>query len=165
MELQIMRKTFKEFITEEHQRVEIDIDPKLALLQLDKANEDLEAVTLRPFQNSAVFVNTVRGTLERYGIVLPAYSNMQQLSLEGETVYALGSSGMFVYMVWNLNDEQVLEGYAQIVNQEDLDDLKELNASSDEGIQREPSALKVSDWRRYPPARRDDDSGNDDEYT
>ena len=158
----MVKMTFKEFITEDHHQVEIDIDPKVALLQLEKVNEDLEAVTARPFQNSAVFINAVRGTLERYGILLPPYSNIQQLSLEGETVYALGESGMFVYMVWNLSDEHALEGYAQIVNSEDLEDLKQQNAPEENF--KEPSELKVSDWRRYPPARRDDDSGNDSEY-
>ena len=155
-------QTFKQFITEE-EHIVIDVDPAYALSNIDKANEDLDAVTIEEFVNSAVFVNTVRGTLERYGIVLPAHSNMQQLALEGEYVYALGDSGHFVYMVHNLNPEGQVEGYAQIVDQEELDDLGSLD-EPDENEVDEPVKQEVSDWAKYPKARRDDDSGNTAEY-
>lgn len=156
-----MLQSFKQYFTEE-EHIELEVDPKLALSNLDKVNEDLDAVTINPFMNSAIFVNAVRGTLERYGIVLPAHSNMQQLSMEGEWVYALGDSGHFVYMVHNLNDEGQVEGYAQIVDQEELDDLASLNDDSDsDELAASPGIEPV---RKYPPARRDDDSGNTAEY-
>lgn len=85
---------------------------------------------------------------------------MQQLSLEGEYVYSLGDSGQFVYMVHNLDDNGNVEGYAQIVDSDELEDLIDLNAE-------EPSEdveAEVSDWAKYPKARRDDDSGNTNEY-
>lgn len=154
---------FKEFVTEEHEVV-IDVEPTVALSHLDKANEDLDLVTLQPFVNSALFVNAVRGTLERYGIVLPAHSNMQQLSMEGEYVYALGDSGHYVYMVHNLTPEGAVEGYAQIVDHEELEDLKELNDDEDAEDADVANTDGVSEWKKYPPARRDDDSGNTDEY-
>jgi hypothetical protein len=153
---------FKEFIAEEGE-VHLDVDPKLALSNLDKANDDLDKVTDATFRNSAVFINAVRGTLERYGILLPAFSNMQQLSMEGETVYALGDSGMHVYMVHNLNNEGAVEGYATIVNKSDLDDLLRLKGEPDESIPDAPDSNPGKlPW--YPKARRDDDSGNDNEY-
>lgn len=149
---------FKEFLNEET-HVTIDVHPDLALMSIDKVNEDLDSVTLQPFVNSALFVNAVRGTLERYGIVLPAHSNMQQLSMESEVVYALGESGHYVYMVHNLNDEGYVEGYASVVTEEELNDL----ASLDDGEEEEIS--QPEEPRRWiPPARRDDDSGNTDEY-
>lgn len=157
---------YKEFITEEEMTVAIDTDTKLLLSHLDKANEDLDSVTEAPFLNSALFVNTVRGTLERYGVILPTESNLQQLSMEGEVVYALGESGYFVYMVHNLNPEGNVEGYAQIVNEEDLNDLKaELgDYDNDEEIADGETSSDVSNWAKYPKARRDDDSGNTNEY-
>ena len=154
-----MFKSFKEFIGEDA-GVYVDVKPDLASLQLDKANEDLETITLRPFQNSSVFVNAVRGTLERYGIALPVTSTMQQLSLEGELTYALGETGMFVYVVWNQNPEGILEGYAQIVNKEDLDDLQGISGEPEEVKELDPTPPSL----RYPKARRDDDSGNTNEY-
>lgn len=153
--------SFKEFLNEEHQ--EIDINPEFALTQIDKINEDLEAVTAKSFVNSALFVNAVRGTLERYGIVLPAYSNMQQLTLEGETVYALGESGYHVYMVWNLDEDHACEGYATIADHEELEDLYSLNDEDEEPTEGKPDG-EPSEWMKYPKARRDDDSGNDAEY-
>lgn len=154
-------QSFKQFVAEETE-IHIDVTPDLALSNLDKLNEDLDAVTAEPFVNSALFVNSVRGTLERYGIVLPAHSNMQQLAMEGEWVYALGESGHFVYMVHNLDPEGAVEGYAQIVNQEELDDLASLGGI--DTVEPEPNNKEPSEWMKYPKARRDDDSGNTNEY-
>lgn len=153
-------QSFKQFIQEETE-IHIDVNPEFALSSIDKVNEDLDAITAEPFVNSALFVNAVRGTLERYGIVLPAHSNMQQLDMEGEWVYALGESGHFVYMVHNLNPEGSVEGYAQIVDQEELNDLASMGGI--ETVDPDESN-QPSEWKKYPPARRDDDSGNDAEY-
>jgi hypothetical protein len=155
---------FKEFVLgEEH--VVINIDMKdVPSDSVDKVNEDLDTITLNPFVNSAMFVNSVRGTLERYGILLPAHSNMQQLALEGEYVYQLGNSGQYVYMVHNLNPEGNVEGYAQIVDSEELEDLKDLNDTDDEDIVEPDNDNGPSEWMKYPKARRDDDSGDNAEY-
>jgi hypothetical protein len=157
--------SFREFIKESTEHVQIDIDlNKGPLGQIEKANEDLDAVTANPYVNSAMFVNSVRGTLERYGILLPAHANMQQLSLEGEYVYALGNSGQYVYMVHNLNPEGNVEGYAQIVGQDDLDDLLSLTTDENDVDEPENKNQEPSEWMKYPKARRDDDSGNTNEY-
>jgi hypothetical protein len=151
---------FRKFL-EEEEYVAIDVDLKNSPLgDIEKINEDLDAVTANSFANSGVFVNAVRGTLERYGILLPAESNMQQLALEGEYIYALGDSGQYVYMVHNLDDNGSVEGYANIVDGDELEDLKELN--DDEPT--EDVEPQVSDWAKYPKARRDDDSGETAEY-
>lgn len=152
---------FKEYLEEDH--VVIDVDPNYTLSNIDKANEDLDAVTEHPFVNSALFVNAVRGTLERYGVILPAHSNMQQLSLEGEWVYQLGDSGHYVYMVHNLDNEGAVEGYAQIVDQEELEDLVDMEGDDDDTAV-EPKDSGPTEWMKYPKARRDDDSGNTNEY-
>jgi len=151
---------FSEFLKEE-EYVHIDVDLKNSPLgDIEKINEDLDAVTANPFINSGMFVNSVRGTLERYGILLPAESNMQQLALEGEYIYALGDSGQFVYMVHNLDENGSVEGYANIVDGDELEDLKSLQ--DDEPT--EDVEPQVSDWAKYPKARRDDDSGETAEY-
>jgi hypothetical protein len=154
-----MMESFKQYFTEST-HISIDMDPAFALTQIEKINEDLDTITLPTFVNSGIFVNAVRGTLERYGIVLPAHSNMQQLSLEGEWVYQLGESGYFVYMVHDLTDEGAVEGYATIADAEELEDLAELNDDEDEDDVEEPTPVR----RRLPPAARDDDSGNTAEY-
>lgn len=161
---------FKEFITESvectDRGTEIAApDQKLLMNNLAKINQDLDAVTEHPFVNSALYVNAVRGTLERYGIILPAASNMQQLSVEGETIYTLGDSGWYIYMVHNLNKEGYAEGYAQIVDEDELDDLAADEAAAPEDVvQPAPSGSAPPRKPWIPPARRDDDSGNDNEY-
>lgn len=159
----IEMERFKDFIKEEVTTV-IDVDLKNSPLgDIEKVNADLDAVTLNPFVNSSLFTNAVRGTLERYGILLPAESNLQQLSLEGEYIYQLGDSGQYVYSVHNLSPEGEVEGYAQIV---DGDELAELTAlDTDENDVDEPvNDSGPTEWMKYPKARRDDDSGNTAEY-
>lgn len=155
---------FAEFIKEDPDEQNLDINPEFALTQVDKVNEDLEAVTAKSFVNSALFVNAVRGTLERYGIVLPAYSNMQQLSLEGETTYRLNNTEYSVYMVWNLDEDHGVEGYATLANEEELADLASLNDNDDDDDEDELTDPQNPPRRRLPPAARDDDSGNTAEY-
>jgi hypothetical protein len=158
-------KSFRDFLKEEQTHIDIEVELKNAPVgDIEKINEDLDAVTVNPFVNSVMFVNTIRGTLERYGILLPAHSNLQQLALEGEYVYKLGESGQYVYMVHNLSPEGTVEGYANIVTGEELDDLSNLGDSDDDPEVGTDSQPKVSDWTRYPKARRDDDSGNSNEY-
>jgi hypothetical protein len=66
-------------------------------------------------------------------------------------------------MVHNLTPEGAVEGYAQIVDQEELDDLSELGIP--ETIEPEQDRTQPTEWMKYPKARRDDDSGNTNEYT
>ena len=156
---------FKQYLLE-RDNVVIDIQSDSGWVpQIDKANEDLERVTAHPFLNSALFVNAVRGTLERYGILLPAHSNMQQLAMEGEVVYALGDSGHFVYMVHNLDPNGNVEGYTQIVDQDELDSLATMDRLPDEEEPvDEPHPLDDVARMRKQVRHSNDDSGNSDEY-
>lgn len=153
---------FKEFLNEEEQLV-IDAPTDLAEVRLDDLNDALEAVTADPFVNSAVFMNAVRGTLERFGIILPPNYVTPMLSAEAETVYRLGESGLFVYIAHNLNDGLV-EGYAQVVNEEDLEDLQSLRGEPEEDNGEDYDVLK---YPQIPADRKKAsmDSGNSDEYS
>lgn len=178
-------KRFREYLSEaEH--VELSVDSAVWEPQLDKMNFDLEAVTSEPFLNSALFVNAVRGTLERYGILLPAHSNMQQLSVEAEVVYDLvddltsnrqdytqggdekdSVNPRYLYMVHNLDPNGNVEGYAQIVNQEELDALGSMDRLSDEeefeaGVADQDNTW-LANWRKQ-QRHTNDDSGNTNEY-
>lgn len=146
---------FKEFLNEQEDLV-IDEVPDQLLIQIDSINAELSQVTEEPFINSAVFFNLIRNTLERFGVILPPGYEMPMLSMDSETAYMLGDSGYYVYIVHNTEIGGVI-GYAQIVNKADLDELlsSEAYESNDDIILNKP-------W--IPPARRDDDSGNDAEY-
>lgn len=153
--------SFKEFIKEEEQLViDIKADESPFMTSLDKLNADLDAVTDRPFTNSAVFMNAVRGTLERYGVLLPPNYVIPALAAEAETTYTLGDSGLYLYICHDMNDGAI-EGYAQIVNEDELNALTDMGVEDSEDDQDEEDVLRKP-W--IPPARRDDDSGNDSEY-
>lgn len=154
-----MMLSFKQFITEQEELVLDTPDVKILESNMEVINSDLEAVTNKPFLNSALFVNMVRGTLERYGILIPPGFEMPMLSTEAETVYTLGESGYYLYMVHNLNEDKLIDGYAQIVDETDLNDLMDMDASE---LTDKEDDYEQKPW--IPPARRDDDSGNTDEY-
>ncbi len=146
---------FKEFLNEEEDLM-IDDVPEQLLAQIDTINAELEEITEDPFANSAVFFNLIRNTMERFGVVLPPGYEMPMLSMDSETAYMLGDSGYYLYVVHNTEIGAVI-GYAQIVDKEDLDDL--MSSFADE---EDTEAYVNKPW--IPPARRDDDSGNDSEY-
>lgn len=147
---------FKEFIAEQEDMV-IDDVPEQLLAQIDTINAELDQITEQPFLNSAIFFNLIRNTLERFGIVIPPGYEMPMLSIDSESAYALGDSGYYIYIVHNTEVGAVI-GYAQIVNKQDLDELM-TSFSNDEGTE----VHLNKPW--IPPARRDDDSGNNNEYT
>jgi len=71
----------------------------------------------------------------------------------------LGESPYHLYVVYDTSDDGLVDGYAQIVTNEELEDL--LNMDSDEILgDRDPMPIRHSDNYR----KRDDDAGNTDEY-
>lgn len=151
---------FKEYITEQED-LTLEVDNSIVLQVVDEVNVALDLVTARPFVNSAVFMNAVRGTLERYGVVLPPSVVMPMLSAEAETVYSLGDSGMYLYIVHN-QDEAGVDGYAQIVDEDNLEDLQSMGEEGEDDEAEDEAAERQ--W--IPPDRRRaaDDGGNNDEY-
>lgn len=131
---------FKEYL-EEKTNVTIDIQADSGWLKrLQEINADLAKVTAKPFLNSPLFVNACRGTLERYGILLPSYQAVQQVSMEADVVYALGDSGYFIHMVHNLDCHGNVDGHCKILSQAELDTLagEELIPDEEEGCCDDP---------------------------
>jgi len=157
---------FKEYITE-RDNVTIDIQADSGWLKrLPEINKDLLAVNARPFLNSALFVNACRGTLERYGILLPAFQAMQQLSMEADVVYALGSSGFYIHMVHNLDCDGNVDGSCKIIDQAGLDSIagERLVPDEAEGCGSCGGMDDSINRMRKQVRRSNDDSGNDAEY-
>ena len=100
----------------------------------------------------------MRGTLERYGMILPPATTLQFLNLSAELVYSLGKTSYFLYIVFDTSDDGFVDGYAQVVDEEELKDLA--NMDKDEMLSHDPIALRSS----ISYARKDDDSGNTNEY-
>ena len=156
---------FKQYLEEKH-NVTIDIKADSGWLKrVEEINADLAKVTARPFLNSPLFVNACRGTLERYGILLPSYQAVQQVSMELDVVYALGESGYYVHMVHNLDCNGNVDGHCKILTQAELDDIagEELIPDEDEGCCDDPASDAIQRMRRQ-VRRTNDDSGNNDEY-
>jgi hypothetical protein len=147
---------FSEFLKEENEDV-IDTDVRHLEENLDALNAELDTLTTKPYQNAPLMLAQLRGVLERYGINLPQQATPNFLNLSAELVYTLGDSGKFLYIVYDTNDDAYVDGYAQVVDGEELSML----ASSDVlNTDRNLIAVRHSDWYR----KRDDDSGDDSEY-
>lgn len=146
---------FKEYFVEQEETLDIET-PHLDSVA-DSANAELDALGDRVFQNSAVFINTVRAIAERYGMKIPPSYGVAAMSMSAETVYRLGESGKFLYIVHDTNDEGFVEGYAQVVSEDELSSLTSME--SEDWMKNEPVMPS-----KVPYRHRDDDSGNDDEY-
>jgi hypothetical protein len=147
---------FSEFLKEENEDV-IDTDVRHLEENLDALNAELDTLTTKPYQNAPLMLAQLRGVLERYGINLPQQATPNFLNLSAELVYTLGDSGKFLYIVYDTNDDAYVDGYAQVVDGEELSML----ASSDVlNTDRNLIAVRHSDWYR----KRDDDAGDDSEY-
>ena len=148
---------FREFLKEENEDV-LDVDSRYLENNRETLNADLDVLTTKPYQNAPIFLNQLRGTLERYGMILPPATTLQFLNLSAELVYSLGKTSYFLYIVFDTSDDGFVDGYAQVVDEEELKDLA--NMDKDEMLSHDPIALRSSILY----ARKDDDSGNTNEY-
>ena len=151
---------FKEFINEDIMPETIGIDTRHLENNLDTINAELDVLTSKPYQNAPIFLNQLRGALERLGMLIPASATDHFLNLSAELAYGLGESGKYLYVVYDTNDDGYVDGYAQIVTPDELDDLMGTGGEGVLNKDRNMIAVQHSDWYR----KRDDDAGNTDEY-
>jgi hypothetical protein len=147
---------FNTFLKEQDES--LDIDSRHVNNNVDNINAALDELTEKPYQNAPIFLAQLRGALERFGILLPSTATKYFLDLSAEVVYLLGDSLYQLYIVYDTNDEGFVDGYAQLVDNSELQDL--LNMNPEDLLDDEDEVPTI----KYPPARRDDDSGNTSEY-
>jgi len=152
-------KSFKEYLME-NKDIVIDIDTKQLENNVDSINAELDTYTEKPYRNAPIFLTQLRGALERYGIMLPATATSHFLTLGSELVYMLGDTDKHLYVVFDTNDDGLVDGYAQIVDSDELEDL--VGMDKEEMLTRDPNDMTKKPW--IPPARKDDDSGDTSEY-
>lgn len=150
---------FSEFLKEENDVV-LPVDANWIESNTERLNGELDALTEKPYQNAPIFLNQLRGTLERYGVLLPQSATMHFLNLGAELVYKLGESALHLYIVYDTNDDGYVDGYAQLVNADELKDLLKMDSEDVLNSDRDPLPVRHSDWYR----KRDDDAGNTNEY-
>lgn len=150
---------FSEFLTEATDGV-VEVDSIWLSNNVDSLNADLDALTEKPYQNAPIMLAQLRGTLERYGMLLPQNATPQFMNLSAEVVYALGDSGYNLYAVYDTNEDGFVDGYAQVVTDDELSDLMNMDSNEVLNTDREMIKMRPSTW--YAP--REDDGGNTAEY-
>ena len=149
---------FNEFLKEETEEV-IDTDNRRLEQNQDALNNELDNLTEKPYQNAPIFLAQLRGVLERYGMNLPQTATPNFMDLSAELAYALGETGLYLYIVYDTNEDGYVDGYAQVVTSDELGDLARMPGDL-LNTNRNLSANRHSDWYR----KRDDDAGNSNEY-
>jgi len=144
---------FKEYLKEESDDV-ISVDKRNLEQNVDAINSELDTITANPYQNASIVLKELRRCLERFGIVFPREIEKNFLDLSSEIVYSLGTSSFYLYIIFDTNEDSFVDSYAQIVSEEELQDLVDMD--KEDLLDREPIQQK----QFIPPARRDDDSGN-----
>jgi hypothetical protein len=71
---------FNEYLKEENEDV-LDVDTRLLENNREALNNDLDVLTKKPYQNAPIFLSQLRGTLERYGMILPQEASTRMLFL------------------------------------------------------------------------------------
>ena len=149
---------FNEFLKEETEEV-IDTDGRRLENNQDALNTELDNLTEKPYQNAPIFLAQLRGVLERYGMNLPQTATPNFMDLSAELAYALGETDLYLYVVYDTNEDGYVDGYAQIVTSDELGDLARMPGDL-LNTNRNLIAIRHSDWYR----KRDDDAGNTNEY-
>lgn len=157
-------QSFKEFMNEEHQidTLRIEVDSRTLENNKDAMNADFDRLTAMPFQNPIVFYNQLRGTLERYGMVIPPGATKHFLNFDAELSMPLGDSGLHLYTVFNTHKNTKVEGYAQIVDNEELANLMNSDDAREEDEMEDDEEEMGDDNEHY--RKTDDDAGDDCEY-
>jgi len=88
---------FKQFINESVDDT-IDTDSRRLSENMEAFNDELDNLTLKPYQNAPVFLAQLRGVCERYGIQIPQSATPEFMNLGAELVYSLGTSGFHLYI-------------------------------------------------------------------
>lgn len=153
-------QSFKTFINEEHGNpMHIETDSNVLMNNKDAMNADFDRLTAMPYQNTIVFYNQLRATLERYGMIIPPGATHHFLKFEGEMSFELNDSGLHLYVVFNTHKNSKVDGYVQIVDEEELqqlmssEDPREEDESEDE---EEMEDDKMSYGEKY--RKRDSDT-------
>jgi hypothetical protein len=142
---------FKQFINESVDDT-IDTDSRRLSENMEAFNDELDNLTLKPYQNAPVFLAQLRGVCERYGIQIPQSATPEFMNLGAELVYSLGTSGFHLYIVYDTHEEDgFVDGYAQVVSSDELQDLMGMSV---EDLAGEREAMLI------PP----NTYGNSDEY-
>ena len=154
--------TFKQYLSEavNGDLEKIDVDKNRIEGNLEELNSSLDSLTEKPYQNAPIFLAQLRGFFERFGVALPASLTNHFLDLSAEVAYSLGETGKYLYIVYDTNDDSFVDGYAQVVSKDELDDLLGLGGEGVLNSNRKLLNLRPSDWYR----KRDDDAGNSNEY-
>ena len=150
---------FNEFLTEATDAV-IAIDSRWLENNVDALNAELDLLTEKPYQNATIILAQLRGCLERYGMLLPQSATPQFLNLSAEIAYSLGDSAYNLYIVYDTNEDAFVDGYAQIVTDDELNDLMNMDSEDILNTDREMIKMRPSTWY----ASREDDGGNTAEY-
>ena len=129
-------QNFKQFISEEHvSPMHIEVDSAVLENNKDSINADFDRLTAAPYQNSIIFYNQLRGTLERYGMIIPPGATRHFLSFDAEMSFTLGTSGLNLYVVFNTAKNGQVDGYAQVVDDQELSHL--MNSEDDSEMEDE----------------------------
>ena len=152
-------KKFNQFITEETSAA-VEVDSTWLDNNTETLNSELDTLTDKPYQNAPIMLAQLRGVLERYGMILPQSATLEFLNLSAELVYSLGESNKNLYIVYDTNEDGFVDGYAQIVTDDELEDLMSMEMEELFVSDRDPIQMRPSTWY----AGREDDGGNTDEY-
>ena len=121
-------------------------------------NNDLDIVLSGKFANEYIIFDTIRGTLERYGIKLPAMQSTGESP--STTIFEFDGIEAYLFIATKKDVNGHYDAYAQIVDEDELEDMEDMDIST------EPLPNHAHATSEFLRRNRhcSDDSGNSDEY-
>ena len=159
-------KSFVDELNEEHDasnEFHIEVDSRSLENNMESINQYFDSLAKHPYRNVMVFYDQVRGTLERYGMIVHPDATKHFMNFDSEMAFKLGDTMYFLYVVYNTKSNGLVDGYAQVVDEEELDHLiNSGDAPNLDDDSEEDETEEMGDNENY--RKTDDDAGNTGEY-
>ena len=133
---------FREYL-EEASTYALDADDRHITQVASELNAYLDKLTEKSYQNAPIFLNQLRGAMEKYGVLLGSDVTPAFLNLNAELVFSLGTTNLHLYVIYDTTDEGYVDGYAQIVTPDELQELlgMQLEEYINKPLQKQPRGL------------------------
>lgn len=100
---------------------------------VEEVNNKFDQVLAGKFAKPQIILQAVQAILQGYGVNLP---NLDTDGIDDEFVFNIesadGDDTMYLYIAIDCDDMGQYDGYAQIVDGEDLEDLEEMDLDDDD---------------------------------
>jgi hypothetical protein len=111
---------FKQYLTQENTQSTIGEDLVVDFASLEKVNDALVAGLSGTFFSPENGIQMIRRVLAEYGYEMPA---LYGADLDGDELGLEVQTGLFLYLIYSIDDSGIYEFFAELTDSDGLDEL------------------------------------------